>query len=722
MKSVVPVAALALLIAGAPAARAADCVKSFKSNGTGYKRAPSAQSLPRTTPRPGPDVLYWRAPRAPQLENTGIWKAPPIMVSGASAYRKGEFVYQDFIYDDTALTYPSDRARYGGNAADIVELRMKPLAAALAIRLTYNTMLDPSVAATTIALGSSDAPRAMPHDAGASMPGAVFVTVHGCDGDVVSAADGTTLAVSPRIAIDRDRRQVEVRVPYAAFDPRGQRAVRVGAATGLWDAAAGRYLRPDSSKPAFYNVAFRFDEPLTGFRDSQQNAALAAGDLSRFFATVDFTKLAARVDDDMPDQHGGVPLTGMMSRIYPSHFETDQGRGSYVPAVTTAVYPGYEPCHAPCSPEYAGQLQPYSIYVPKRPAPARWGLTLFHHGCSENYNTFIERAARFADLDGGTSLGVTNLARGACIWEFDQAGADIFEVWGDVARNYRLDPDRVTLSGQSLGGFATWKDATQFPDLFSAVGPNIGAPSASADYVGRPVPPQSGEGTLVYDLLPSLRNVPVVHWVGLEDELVPYSGTKQISDILDQLGYRHSFRAFTGDHVTTGTELANWDPMGSYIANRRVERNPAHVTYVFSRFMNQPAYGLNSDHAYWLSGLKLRDESGPAPLGKIDAVSHGLGIGDSPAHAPQLSAGVYPTGVGGAPVPYYGDDLEWDPAPSAPRADQLDIAATNLRSVTVWARRAGLSCSPSIHVVSDGPLEVKLGGCPQRRSRRGTMR
>src|SRR6476660_6573755 len=50
--------------------------------------------------RPGPDVLYAPPPRAPQLENTGVWHAPPILVSGASAYRDGEFVYQDFLYDD----------------------------------------------------------------------------------------------------------------------------------------------------------------------------------------------------------------------------------------------------------------------------------------------------------------------------------------------------------------------------------------------------------------------------------------------------------------------------------------------------------------------------------------------------------------------------------------------------------------------------------------------
>src|SRR2546423_14688143 len=51
-------------------------------------------------PRPGPDILYQKPATSPQLSNGGIWTASPILVSGASAYRAGEFLYQDFLYDD----------------------------------------------------------------------------------------------------------------------------------------------------------------------------------------------------------------------------------------------------------------------------------------------------------------------------------------------------------------------------------------------------------------------------------------------------------------------------------------------------------------------------------------------------------------------------------------------------------------------------------------------
>src|SRR5213593_2928786 len=81
--------------------------------------ASTASSLPSVTSgaRPGPDILYASAPSAPQLENAGVWSAAPILVSGASAYRGGEFLYQDFLYDDHGAAEQADPAdpRSSGN-------------------------------------------------------------------------------------------------------------------------------------------------------------------------------------------------------------------------------------------------------------------------------------------------------------------------------------------------------------------------------------------------------------------------------------------------------------------------------------------------------------------------------------------------------------------------------------------------------------------------------
>src|SRR5262249_28117961 len=65
-------------------------------------RAASLPPQEGTAPPPGPANLYAPPPQAPQLENASasVWHAAPIPVSGASAYRDGEFLYQGYLYDD----------------------------------------------------------------------------------------------------------------------------------------------------------------------------------------------------------------------------------------------------------------------------------------------------------------------------------------------------------------------------------------------------------------------------------------------------------------------------------------------------------------------------------------------------------------------------------------------------------------------------------------------
>lgn len=50
-------------------------------------------------------------------------------------------------------------------------------------------------------------------------------------------------------------------------------------------------------------------------------------------------------------------------------------------------------------------------------------------------------------------------------------GTQIIEVLDEVARKYRVDTDRVILTGLSLGGNSTWFTALEFPERFAAIVP-----------------------------------------------------------------------------------------------------------------------------------------------------------------------------------------------------------------------------------------------------------
>ncbi len=378
--------------------------------------------------RPGPDILYAPAARAPQLTNAAPWRARPILISGASAYRKGEFVYQDFLYDDHGAratrdpgdkragadlfsppngtyTYPTGPG-YAGNAADLVELRVKALKTATAFRLTLNTLVDPKLAAATIAIGNPPTPRAWPAGAGVRSPAGLFVTWHGSTAEITDAANGGHVA-NAAVKVDRRRRQVELRVPALRLQPASGQGpdLRRRWAVGQRRRALSRSRRGGqrhdpggagglTSPPALFNVAFRHREPFQAlgttaltdpawWRDRLQGHALAAGDVSPFYAQVDFGTPRRRPGHRAPrpprgsapqrpdEPHPGQPLRDQAGHGLLRVLRRDRAGG--------------------CTGQLLGRLQPYTLYVPpRRPAGGRYQLTLLLHSLTANYNQFSD--------------------------------------------------------------------------------------------------------------------------------------------------------------------------------------------------------------------------------------------------------------------------------------------------------------------------------------------
>ena len=676
-------------------------------------------------PRPGPKLLYTKPAKSPQLANAGIWKAKPILVSGTTAYRRGEFLYQDYLYDDNGArqvpdpndprtagnlfskpngtyTYPTDRA-YASNAADFVELRVKPLRRATAFRVTLNTLLDPTKVAFSIGIGRGKL-HDFPFGANVRAPAKLFVTVHPSGKRLVADHKAT-------VRVSLKRRQIEVRVPHRIWNPK-RRTVRLWAGVGLWDAANGRYLLPSggtgtaTSPAAFFNVAFRTKEPVqkpteglaavetaAWWRDRDQGTALAAGDISGLHADVSFRKLARRVRDD-----SRVPRKGAMDRIFSSHFELAQGADFSQSCLQSA---------ADCPGQYQGRLQPYAIYIPKKARPARgYGLTLLMHSLSANYNQYLgtRNQSQFGER-AAPSIVITPEARGPDESYENYGAADVFDVWGDVARLYKLDPDVTVTTGYSMGGVGSFKLGSQFPDLFARAQPTVG-------FETNP------------DVLASLRNVPVLMWNNNGDELADDALYNSTAAKLDSLGYRYELDAFRpcvnpacSPLFPNHLQLAvndQYAPAAGFLGSAAVERNPSHVTYVLDEARNHAKLGLVGDHAYWVSGLRLRDPAKTGatgdPTGQIDAVSHGIGTSERAASVTQPGAGQLEGGNLG-PVQFTSRVKTWAPPTPGPRANAIDVTVTNLSKASIDVKRAGVDCSVKLNISSDGPIDIALPGC-----------
>jgi len=641
----------------------------------------------------------------------------------------------DFSAPNGTYTYPTD-PRYANNAADLVELRVRPLSDATAFRITLNTLHDPNLVGTSIAIGGTPGvPMAFPDGANVSAPAQMFLTVHGSSAALVDAVTKQPVpGGGPSVSVDVARRQITVLVPHSAWDPTGQ-VVRLAAGVGLWNTAANRFLTPqakaDATHPggaganplaaAFFNVAFRYNaqEPLPDvhspaavsdtawWRDMAQGHALAgavpgSADISAFHAEVDFRKLAAQTDDDMPGQPTGVPQTGAFDRIMASHFETEQG-ADYTQACSSS---------ASCKGELRGQLQPYAIYVPTKPMPpGGYGLTLLLHSLGANYNQYLgsHNQSQFGDRGPG-SIVITAEGRGADGWYYDAAGADSFEMWADTAARYRLDPAYTDIAGYSMGGYATYKFATQFPDLFAKAQPTVGPPGLGV-WVPPADPQPGGARSLTERQLASVRNIPFLIWNEASDELVPYPGPVAQVNQLRALGYRYEFDTFTvGDHLTLAIN-DQYQPAADFLSTDLVDRNPAHVTYTYNPTMDFPDVGTTAGHAYWVSALKLRDGGGAAPLGTIDVRSQGFGVGDPAVLPVRAGAGALTGGTLPA-IPYGSATQTWGPTPSTPARDALNITVANLSTLTIDAARARVDCRAQLNVNSDGPVTVNLVSCP----------
>ena len=671
-------------------------------------RADLDSSLPSVASgaRPGPDVLYAPPPAVvPQLENRNArFRAPFVPVSGTEVYADGEYLYTDHLYDDFGsdtegtggqplspntgdLTYPGDVARHGNNAADLFELRIAPTPTDVAYRVSLNTLLVPDSTLVALVFDSdgnvaTGAPL-LAKDPGAPFPGSDDVLYVWGTGAEWSHWDGAawTATALPDVAADLDANQLTVVVPRTVADPTG--VWKATLATGLYDTGTGSWLAPDGSSPTdtdpvdIFNLGFRFTEPVLTSDvppDTAQAAALRARTPTAFQRDIDFAALTAG------EARSNVPTTGTMVRYFPSRLDVGEGKDFN-------AFPGYK-----------GKLQPYSLYVPTTYAPTTpAGLTLNLHSLSElhwqyNGSTGIQQLG-----EGRGNLVATALARGDDGWYQREAEYDVFEMWSDVARRYTLDPDRTALTGYSMGGYATYRLGTLYPDLFGKAMSIVGPPGDGI-WVP-PAPPTGGIETLSNLWLENARNLPYLNIVSTEDELVPIAGTTQQNvgpaangfTSFDALGYRFRFQNFNpGDHLHLA--LLSYDlPQGAeFMGDAAVDRDPYHVTFSYSPAADDPALGLVHDHAYWVSDITLADPAvgDPIPEATVDARSHAAGLGD-----PASTSGA---DAGSSPTPYTEINRSWGEPPSIPKENKLTVALTNVGGATLDARRAGLDLAGEI--------------------------
>ena len=97
----------------------------------------------------------------------------------------------------------------------------------------------------------------------------------------------------------------------------------------------------------------------------------------------------------------------------------------------------------------------------------------------------------------------------------------------DVVSSREVDASRVYIMGTSLGGYGTWYYASSMNDVFAAAAPICGGGSTS--------------------IAKDLVNVPVWTFHGTEDDAVPYQGSVDLVNAVNEAGGNAKLTSFEGE-------------------------------------------------------------------------------------------------------------------------------------------------------------------------------
>jgi hypothetical protein len=429
----------------------------------------------------------------------------------------------------------------------------------------------------------------------------------------------------------------------------------------------------------------------------------------------------------LPGDPGAPPLGAM----------TQQNGATITGSGTSSLQFGWV-CRDNCVSDLPGQIQRYVAYVPALAAPpAGYATLLWAGGYAQSANDQVEDPGygeafpagnrdlfrQMANRTNAPTVVIAVDARGADNWAYGRAGASVFEALADARRAFKLDPARTVMSGFSSGAYSANKLSLQFPDTFAKAficdglneAPSFPGINGIADTTYVDSTTQHEPGSRLTPMLPSRRNQPVLEWAGLPDDYIPYNIPRERANAYLAGDYDYAFMSWLGassDHVVMCAN-GTWGVATRWLGDMRPVASIFHVTFVRNPAWDDPQSGLVGNKAYWLSGIETRSTD-TTQLGTIDVISRGFGLADAPVAPVLTGAGIEPGTT--VPLNSYTTEQRVRPAPLAAVAlDRLDITASNIATVTIDRRRAGVSCNAVLNVVTDGPLTVRMSGCGQDR-------
>lgn len=188
-------------------------------------------------------------------------------------------------------------------------------------------------------------------------------------------------------------------------------------------------------------------------------------------------------------------------------------------------------------------VQGYHVHLPQSyVASQKWPLVVHLYGEASAFGSFDPDRAD-AELDALADRFGVVLVRpyGRGNTGYRGAGADdVFSVLEQVREDYSIDPERIYLSGQSLGGYGAWSLATRHPGVFAAVASVFGPADRWVRAGEREGKPEWMCFRLDTDSplhsLENLLHTPAYLYHGLKDGVVDVEHSRRVAARLKELG------------------------------------------------------------------------------------------------------------------------------------------------------------------------------------------
>ena len=132
-------------------------------------------------------------------------------------------------------------------------------------------------------------------------------------------------------------------------------------------------------------------------------------------------------------------------------------------------------------------------------------------------------------------------------WTREKVVASLFALLEEVQEKYSVDPERIYLTGVSIGGNGVWEIGLSYPDRFAALVPVMGFYGDTASVE-------------VPDNICDLKEVPIWAFHGVKDHIVPLWVEEDLVNALKACGGNAQMTVYPdGDHDISGQAYENQD-------------------------------------------------------------------------------------------------------------------------------------------------------------------